>query len=230
MKELTPKEEFREWKKYLGRIQREVLLSPLPLIYESLKKKYQLRSTFSFHNLPPLRFKIRDKDFNLIGYLDYSDTINVYSGNHYFSPRKDGESAEIGGEGSKHFRFFDKLMKRVSKDSGLKLVQTMNYGKFTDPRAYDIWSLVDKIPESIFKGIKTINLCLVWGEEAWNPERAARLKKLRERARDIHKRATEKLKHPLSLEVLKTDNLYLIFDEMRHLIHDVKNLIEEEVF
>lgn len=201
-----------------------VLKSPYPEIYVSLSSRYLLEIEFSPVGLPDVRVKIYDKLYNLLGYLDYGTYINLYGGNHYFGNREKGRSAEKGKEKDRLFQYLDSLAEEMAKKHKLELIETENYGKYGDPSAYDIWSLVPKGEfRDIYTGSKKgiINLCRAWNVESLQEPKIEFSKRAIERAKEIHKKATEFLEKKYSEPFLKDIGALVLWEEMRDLIHSV---------
>lgn len=137
-------EKMDEYEDHLVSISGDVKNAPLAEAYEILSdKKYHMTcETPKKGHIPKLRISIEHPSHGLAGYLDCGNSINCYSGNHYFDFRSPGESSEEGMEDSPQFEDFYETAREIEGKTDRVLVCTLNYGKYGDPRAYDIFSLI----------------------------------------------------------------------------------------
>jgi hypothetical protein len=199
-----------------------------------------------------LRYEISASKYgDFIGYLDYDPFINHYSGNHYFGLRGSGKSSVKGAEKTKHFRDFDEIAKNY-KDASSQVLELENYGKYGDPRAYDIWAIVKKEDMekrgrgdiySCFEG-NTTTMCLVYNEEkVLEGERdigidavlfSDRLRELRQNrgiidsAKSAHAAITRILDDPVRFQSLRDARAVTTIDALRQLVHLLFSEEEEE--
>jgi len=223
MKELKPFVYLRNYQVFIERLERQLKASPFPIVFQMLREEYELRpQALDYRAISYIRYKVFSKDYDWLGYLDFSPYINTYAGNHYFEIRNDGQSSKEGGEQSTKFKSFDFIMKQITNKE-YRLVQTKNYGKYGDPSSYDIWTLVPITITGfdIYRGydIGLTSLCLVW--DCKLPDRVEFDSKLVESAKQLHRRATLALEDPIKFSLLKEAKLVPLFDEMRTFIHYV---------